>query len=143
MAPGRSGDARHQGTVHRPERVGSITIKEGYQRLMKTRIQNVQILRDLASNPYISQRELAERHRISLGKVNYAIRALIKKGYVKIHNFCESNNKHKYAYMITPEGIYEKTKLMASFLNWKMEEYERIKQEIAELEEEMHRGADL
>jgi len=45
--------------------------------------------------------------------------------------------------MITPEGIYEKTKLMASFLNWKMEEYERIKQEIAELEEEMHRGADL
>jgi len=129
--------------VHRPARVGSIAIKGGYQRLMKTRIQNVQILRDLASNPYISQRELAERHRISLGKVNYAIQSLIQKGYVKLHNFCESNNKRKYMYMLTPEGVFEKTKLTAAFLRWKMEEYERIKQEIAELEEEMHRGAEL
>jgi len=51
---------------------------------MKATIEKTQILRDLARNPYISQRELAERHRISLGKVNYAIRALIKKGYIKL-----------------------------------------------------------
>jgi len=104
---------------------------------MKATIEKTQILRDLARNPCISQREIAERHRISLGKVNYDIRALIKRGYVKIHNFCESNSKRKYMYMLTPEGMYEKTKLTASFLRWKMEEYERIKQEIADLEAEL------
>ncbi|MDI9570099.1 MAG: MarR family EPS-associated transcriptional regulator [Pseudomonadota bacterium] len=104
---------------------------------MKNTIENARILRDLARNPYISQREIAERHRISLGKVNYAIRALIKKGYVKLHNFCESENKRRYAYILTPEGMYEKTKLTAAFLNLKMEEYKRIEQEIADLKEEL------
>jgi EPS-associated MarR family transcriptional regulator len=104
---------------------------------MKATIEKTQILRDLARNPYISQREIAERHRISLGKVNYAIRALIKKGYVKLHNFYASDNKRKYAYILTPEGMYEKTKLTATFLNWKMKEYERIKEEIADLKKEL------
>ncbi|HNY73822.1 MAG TPA: MarR family EPS-associated transcriptional regulator [Syntrophales bacterium] len=104
---------------------------------MKATIEKTQILRDLARNPYISQRELAERHRISLGKVNYAIRALIKKGYIKLQNFYKSNNKRKYAYVLTPEGMHEKTKLTASFLSWKMKEYERIKQEIADLKQEL------
>lgn len=105
---------------------------------MKPTIENAQILREISRNPGISQREIAVRHRISLGKVNYAIKALIEKGYVKIQNFSDSQNKRKYMYILTPAGMYEKAKLTADFLKWKMEEYERIVKEIEELEEDVN-----
>lgn len=103
---------------------------------MKSTVETTQILREIFKNPSISQREIAFKNRISLGKVNYAIQALIEKGYIKIHNFAGSKNKRKYMYILTPEGMYERAKLTADFLKWKMEEYERIKKEIEELEEE-------
>jgi EPS-associated MarR family transcriptional regulator len=105
---------------------------------MKPAIETTQILREISRNPKISQREIAKRSRISLGKVNYAIKSLIEKGYIKIHNFTESQNKRKYMYILTPAGMYEKAKLTADFLKWKMEEYERIIKEIEELEEDIN-----
>jgi EPS-associated MarR family transcriptional regulator len=105
---------------------------------MKPSIHNAQIFRDISENPSISQREIALKNRISLGKVNYAIKSLIDKGYIKVQNFSESNNKRKYMYVLTPTGMYEKAKLTANFLKWKMEEYERIKKEIEELEADVN-----
>lgn len=105
---------------------------------MKHPIENTQILRAISKNPCISQREIALRNGISLGKVNYAIRSLIDKGHVKIGNFKGSKNKRKYMYMLTPTGMYEKAKLTSDFLKWKMQEYERIKKEIEELEADMN-----
>jgi len=104
---------------------------------MKPSIENTLILREISRNPHISQREIATRHRISLGKVNYAIKALIDKGFVKIHNFSGSKNKRHYMYWLTPAGMYAKAKLTAEFLRWKMSEYERLKKEIEELEKDI------
>lgn len=104
---------------------------------MKPSIENTLILRDISRNPRISQREIAMRHRISLGKVNYAIKALIDKGFIKIHNFQGSKNKRHYMYLLTPAGMYAKAKLTADFLRWKMSEYERLKKEIEELEKDI------
>jgi EPS-associated MarR family transcriptional regulator len=105
---------------------------------MKSSIEKAQILRELSRNPGMSQREIAAKNRISLGKVNYALKSLIAKGYIKLHNFSESTNKRKYMYILTPEGMYEKAKLTAVFFKHKMDEYERIKSELAELEEEIN-----
>jgi EPS-associated MarR family transcriptional regulator len=105
---------------------------------MKHLIENAQILRAISKNPCISQREIASRNGISLGKVNYAIKSLIEKGHVKIKNFKGSKNKRKYTYILTPTGMYEKAKLTSDFFKWKMEEYERIKKEIAELEADIN-----
>jgi EPS-associated MarR family transcriptional regulator len=101
---------------------------------MKPTLHNAQILREIAKNPNISQREIAVKNGISLGKVNYAIKALIEKGHIKIQNFAGSKNKRKYAYLLTPTGVYEKARLTSDFLKWKMEEFERITREIEELE---------
>jgi len=111
---------------------------------MKPTLQNTQILRDISKNPHISQREIAQKNKISLGKVNYALKSLIEKGYVKMHNFSESQNKRHYMYILTPAGMYQKAKLTSDFLKYKMEEYERIKKEIEELEEDIngHRQND-
>ena len=101
-------------------------------------IESTQILRAISKNPSISQRELALKHRISLGKVNYAIKSLIEKGYIKIHNFKESKNKRKYMYVLTPAGLYEKAKQTSAFLKWKIDEFERIKEEIEELKADIN-----
>ena len=106
--------------------------------IMKKNLEHTKILREISRNPNISQREISIKSRISLGKVNYAIKALIEKGYIKIHNFQGSKNKRKYMYILTPTGMYEKAKLTANYLKWKMEEYERIKSEIDELEKDIN-----
>lgn len=104
---------------------------------MKPILENAQILREISKNPCISQREIALKNRMSLGKVNYAIKSLIDKGYVKIQNFAGSQNKRKYMYILTPSGIYKKAQLMTEFMKWKMEEYERLKKEIEDLEKDI------
>jgi EPS-associated MarR family transcriptional regulator len=109
-----------------------------HEKIMKPTIESTQILRAISRNPCVSQREIALKNRISLGKVNYAIKSLIEKGYVKILNFQGSKNKRKYMYILTPTGMFEKAKLTSDFLKWKMEEYERIKKEIEELEEDIN-----
>ena len=96
-----------------------------------------QVLRLLEQQPHLTQRQIAEKLGISLGGVNYCLRALVEKGFVKIQNFKGNSNKVRYAYLLTPQGIYEKSKLTADFLMRKYREYEALKIEIEELSKEM------
>jgi len=95
------------------------------------------ILRILKDNPKVTQREMAKELGLSLGKTNYVVRALIDKGWVKLSNFKRSDNKLGYIYLLTPEGLSEKTMLAQNFLNRKSEEYNRLKKEIEILKNEL------
>lgn len=95
------------------------------------------VLRLLESNPHLTQRELSKALGVSLGGVNYCLNALVAKGSVKIQNFKNSKNKRVYAYLLTPQGIAEKTALTGSFLRRKMQEYEGLKAEIESLKFEI------
>ena len=88
------------------------------------------VLNILEKNPSITQRELSNQLSISLGGVNYCLKALIKIGHVKVQNFQKSTNKSMYLYLLTQKGIAEKTNLMADFLKRKMAEYHMLKREI-------------
>ena len=92
------------------------------------------VLALLERNPDISQRELAKELGISLGGVNYSLRALIEKGLLKAQNFSSSQKKLAYAYILTPKGLAEKSLLTARFLRRKMDEYEALKAEIESLQ---------
>ena len=94
------------------------------------------ILKLVSDRPEISQRELAQQLGISLGRVNYCLKALIEKGLVKATNFRNNNNKLAYMYLLTPSGIEEKASITVSFLKWKLQEYEAIQAEIEELRRE-------
>jgi EPS-associated MarR family transcriptional regulator len=96
-----------------------------------------QILKSLEADPKISQRQLAENLGISLGKVNYCVKALLEKGLIKATNFKNSNNKIAYAYLLTPKGIKQKTELAHHFLERKVHEYEQLEQEIRTLKAEL------
>ena len=98
---------------------------------------HLKVLRMLADRPDVSQRELAKALGISLGKTNYCLRALLKKGLIKMQNFASSNNKLAYAYLVTPEGLAEKAGLTARFLKRKVAEYDDLRREIAALEAEV------
>jgi len=102
----------------------------------------LQLLRLLADNPDLSQRELAGHLGLSLGKTNYCLRALIDKGWVKVNNFRNSHNKLAYAYVLTPSGMQEKVRVTAAFLRRKQREYRRLEREIAELRQEVARLHD-
>ena len=91
------------------------------------------LLRKLESSPEYTQRELSREMGVSLGKVNYCIRKLTEKGLVKITNFKQNPNKMGYAYLLTPQGIEEKSRLTFSFLKRKIIEYEILKKEIIAL----------
>ena len=95
-----------------------------------------QILRLLHENPELTQRELGERVGVSLGAVNYCLKALIERGLVKASNFSKSPNKLGYAYVLTPAGIAEKTMLTGRFLARKKAEYEALRAEIDALSRE-------
>ena len=100
---------------------------------MNNRDIHLDLLRKLESNPEYTQRELSKEIGVSLGKVNYCIRKLTEKGLIKITNFKQNPNKMGYAYLLTPKGIEEKSKLTFSFLKRKLIEYEILKKEINEL----------
>lgn len=91
------------------------------------------ILRMLEERPEYSQRDIADALGISLGGVNYCLKALIEKGHVKVANFRRSDKKLRYAYVLTPSGIAERALLTGRFLQRKLEEYEAIKAEIEAL----------
>lgn len=95
-------------------------------------------MRHLHENPELSQRELGERVGISLGAVNYCLKALMDRGLVKAQNFKRSPNKMGYAYVLTPAGMVEKSLLTARFLKRKMADYEALKKEIGDLETELN-----
>lgn len=92
------------------------------------------LLKTLEENPGLSQRDLAKRLGVSLGKVNFCLNALIEKGSVKISNFRNSENKLAYAYLLTPQGIESRTRMTVLFLKYKVQEYERLRKEIEELQ---------
>ena len=94
------------------------------------------ILKSIEENPNQSQRELSKSLGISLGKLNYCLRALVDKGWVKAKNFKENPNKMGYLYLLTPSGVEQKAKVTVRFLHRKMHEYEQIKNEIAQLQKE-------
>ena len=96
-----------------------------------------QILKKLESKPDISQRELARQMDVSLGKVNYCLQALIEKGLVKAGNFSRSDQKSRYLYLLTPEGIESKARMTKRFLHRKMAEYEALRIEIEEIQKDM------
>lgn len=97
---------------------------------------HLKVLRFLESNPRISQRDLSIAMGVSLGKTNYCIKALLDKGLIKVQNFRNNQNKLGYAYLLTPAGIEEKACITARFLKYKMQEYERLRDEILELQRE-------
>lgn len=95
------------------------------------------ILKELQQSPDVSQRELAKRLGISLGKTNFCIKALIEKGLVKAGNFKRSSDKSKYLYLLTPKGIEERVSLTHQFLRRKLDEHQQLSKEIEQLREEI------
>ena len=101
---------------------------------MKENQDHFEILRKLNKKPQSSQRELAQELGFSLGKLNYCLKELQKKGLIKIENFKKNPNKINYLYVLTPEGLAQKTKLTINFMKRKMREYDELKKEIEEQE---------
>ena len=97
----------------------------------------LKVLRALEANPELSQRQIAQELGVSLGGVNYALKALVERGFVKADNFRKSGTKVAYLYVLTPKGIAEKTSLATAFLGRKLEEYEILRQEIEALKGEV------
>lgn len=88
------------------------------------------VMRLLEANPDMTQRELAKALGVSVGGLNYCLKALMQKGWVKMHNFGQSKNKFGYVYLLTPAGVLEKAAITRQFLERKMAEYEALKREI-------------
>jgi EPS-associated MarR family transcriptional regulator len=91
------------------------------------------LLKALEENPDVTQRELAARLGISLGKANYCLRALMRKGWVKMDNFRRNPSKMGYVYLLTPGGIEEKARLAVRFFRHKLQEFDALKAEIERL----------
>ena len=100
----------------------------------------LRLLRQLTESPDLSQRELAQRLGLSLGKTNYCLRALIDKGWVKVNNFRNSQNKLAYAYVLTPSGFRAKGNATTEFLRRKQQEFVQLEHEIAQLRREVSEG---
>ncbi len=96
-----------------------------------------EVLRRLHQTPQVSQRALAKDLGVGLGTINFCFQALVEKGLVKMQNFSQSKNKLRYAYLLTPAGVAEKSKLTAEFLRRKVAEYEVLQREIDELKSEI------
>lgn len=96
------------------------------------------VLRMLQDNPDMTQREIAEKLGISTSGLNYCLKALIDKGWVKVQNFNHSKNKFGYIYVLTPQGLAERALLAGRFLKRKMAEYEQLQAEIEALKVEMN-----
>ena len=101
------------------------------------------LLRKLEANPECTQRELSKEMGVSLGKVNYCMKKLIEKGWVKLTNFSHNPNKVGYIYFLTPKGIEQKTRLTFSFLATKLKEYEILKEEITKLKQDAKKLSSL
>ena len=90
----------------------------------------LKLLRKIGNDPKISQRDLSSELDMSLGKINYCLKALKSKGLIKIKNFGKSTDKIKYLYVLTPKGLVEKTNITIRFMKLKMKEYDELKKEL-------------
>ena len=102
---------------------------------------HLKLLRLIESRPHLTQRQVARELDMSLGKVNYCVKALIDKGWIKARNFRNNKNKLSYAYLLTPRGIEQKAVITLHFLRRKMTEYEALKKEILDLRREVDQNA--
>ena len=100
------------------------------------------LMRMLQANPQMSQRDAARELGVSLGKVNYCLRALVRRGWVKASNFKNSQNKAAYMYLLTPRGLEQKASLTLRFLQVKLREYEALRAEIEQMRQESESGAE-
>lgn len=107
---------------------------------MLTDEMRYKLMRVLEANPGISQRDVARKLGISLGKVNYCLQALVGKGWIKATNFKNSHNKAAYMYLLTPRGVEMKAALTVKYLQIKMREYEALRCEIEEMSREASSG---
>lgn len=98
---------------------------------------HLKVLRLLEADPHLNQRDLADALGVSLGKTNYCIKALLDKGLIKMQSFSKSPTKLAYAYLLTPAGITAKASLTVRFLEYKIAEYESLRQEIEALKLEV------
>lgn len=96
-----------------------------------------EVLRRLHQTPEVSQRTLAKELGVALGSINFCLQALVEKGWIKMQNFSQSENKLRYAYLLTSDGVAEKSKLTAEFLRRKVAEYELLQAEIEALRSEL------
>ena len=99
--------------------------------------QRLELLKLLQDQPQMSQRDLAQALGVSLGKANYCLKALMQKGLVKFGNFRKNPDKLEYAYLLTPAGLEEKTRITMAFLRRKLAEYEALEKEIEQLRGEL------
>lgn len=100
-------------------------------KILKNDQDQFELLRKIQKKPAASQRELATELGFSLGKLNYCLKALKKKGFVKLKSFQKKTNKINYLqYIVTPKGIAERTKLTINFMSRKMKEYDELKKEL-------------
>lgn len=95
-----------------------------------------QILKSLELDSSPTQRQLSNDLGVSLGKINYCLKSLIEKGFIKVNNFRNSSNKIQYSYLLTPKGVEEKARLTLDFIRIKTQEYDTLKQEIESLKQE-------
>jgi EPS-associated MarR family transcriptional regulator len=123
--------------------VESRSIVERVVNTMIPESQRYRLLKLLENNPNMNQRELAQAMGVSLGKINYCLKALMEKGHVKFKNFHRNEDKRAYAYLLTPKGIQEKARVTVAFLQRKLVEYETIQVEIEELRREVEKEATI
>ena len=97
---------------------------------MQINEEYLKLLRKINNDPGISQRNLSEELKMSLGKINYCLKALKIKGLIKIKNFKKNKQKIGYLYYLTPKGMTEKTKITIKFMKLKMKEYDDLKNEL-------------
>jgi EPS-associated MarR family transcriptional regulator len=102
--------------------------------------QRLRLLKLLQDQPQMSQRDLAQVMGVSLGKANYCLKALIDKGLVKLERFRANPDKRQYAYLLTPAGLEEKTRITVAFLRRKVVEYETLQREIEQLRGDLNAG---
>ncbi len=97
--------------------------------------ETLDILREISANPCTTQRQLSALVGVSLAKINYLLRAMIEKGIIKTETFLTSDHKAAYIYHLTPAGIEERARITMRFLKKKSDEYERLKDDLSQLEQ--------
>ena len=99
--------------------------------------ESLMLMRVIDENPQVTQRELSANLGMSLGKINFLIKAMVEKGFIKADNFKNSKNKIAYLYCLTPRGLEEKTKITYCYMKRKIAEYEKLEEEIRQLQKEV------